>query len=61
MRWFASCFGFLYRRWRGDVVQEYPLQAEEAASFEEAAEIEEEVDEDIESKRKQRWKWQTSL
>lgn len=29
-------------------MQEYPLQAEEAASFEEAAEIEEEVDEDIE-------------
>lgn len=42
-------------------MQEYPLQAAEAASFEEAAEIEEEVDEDIESKRKQRWKWQTSL
>ena len=26
-RWFASCFGFLYRRWRGAPVQEYPCRA----------------------------------
>ena len=45
-RWFAACFGFLFRRRGGAAVQEYPLQGEEAAAFEEAAEMEPEIDDD---------------
>ena len=45
-RCFAGCFGFLFRRWSGAAVQEYPLQNEQAPEFEEAVANEEDVQEE---------------
>ena len=45
-RWLSRCFGFLYRH-HSAVVQEYPLQGDEAPEFEEVGEVQEDVHAEI--------------